>query len=154
MYKVQSTKDNITNPVTTFEQTKQIIMDIDVMSHSTTLCNQILQALNVNSLCKYDNLHKAYLFENSNKPVNCSYILVFLKQSVCYAITPDTHQWYRMNTNEITDNHNIALCNDPVIKQVPLPTAGPSEPNPFETIVRLTLAQIKGTYLSITQHNP
>ena len=64
MYRAQSPKDNITCPVTTFEQMKQIIMDIDALLHSSTLCNKILQALSINSLCKYGNLHKAYLFEN------------------------------------------------------------------------------------------
>ena len=127
--------------VTTFKQTKEIIMDIDALSHSTTLCNKILQALNLNGLCRYDNLCKAYLFKYSNKTVNCSYIPVFLKQSACYAITPDTHQWYRLNTTEITDNHNITLCNDPTINMVPLPTSEPSESNAFETIARLTLSQ-------------
>ena len=124
-----------------FEQTKQIITDINALSHSSTICNQILQALNLNGFCKYDNLHKVYLFENSNKSVNCSYVLAFLKQSAWYAINPDTHQWYGINTNEITDNHNIALCNDSISNMVLLPTAGPSESNAFETLVRLTLSQ-------------
>ena len=116
-------------------------MDIDTLSHSTTLCNKIIQSLNLNGLCKYDNLHKAYSFEYSNKPVNCSFILVFLKQSACYTITLGTHQWYRINTNEITDKHNIALCNDPTINMVPLPTTETSESNAFETIMRLALSQ-------------
>ena len=92
MYRAQSPKDNITCSVGVFEQTKQIIMDIDALLHSPSLCNKILQALNLDSLHKYGNLHKAYLFENSNKPINCSDILVLLKQSACYAITTDTHQ--------------------------------------------------------------
>ena len=41
----------------------QIIMDIDILLHSNTLCNKILQSLNLNGLCKYDSLHKAYIFE-------------------------------------------------------------------------------------------
>ena len=128
-------------PVTMFEQTKQIIMDIDTLSHSTTLHKKILQSLNLNHMCKYDNSHQAYLFEYSNKLVNFSSILVFLKQYVCYTITPDTHQWYRINTNEITDNHNIAIWNDTTINMFPLPTAEPSKSNAFETIARLTLSQ-------------
>ena len=98
LYRAWSTKDNIMHPVAAFEQTKQIIMDIDALLHSPALCNQILQALNLNDLYKYDNLHKAYLFENPKKPVNWSYILVFLKQSACYAIIPGMYQWYRINT--------------------------------------------------------
>ena len=38
-----------------FNQTKQIIMDIDKLSHSTMLCSKILQSFNLNGLCKYDN---------------------------------------------------------------------------------------------------
>ena len=53
---------------------------------------QNLQEVNLNGLCKYDNTNKAYLFKNADKIVNNSYILLFLKQSTCYAITPDTHQ--------------------------------------------------------------
>ena len=37
-----------------------------------------------------------------------SHIIVFLKQSTCYAITPDTHQWFRINGNEITHNHKTS----------------------------------------------
>ena len=59
-YRAQSPKDNTTYPVTMFEWTKQIIMDTDALSHSPALCNNILQSLNLNGLCKYDNLQKAY----------------------------------------------------------------------------------------------
>ena len=113
--KTHSLRDNITPPFTKFEQTKQIIMDIDKLSHSTTLCNKMLQSLNLNGWCKYDNSHQTYLYEHSNKPVNYSYILIFLKQSACYTLTPDTCQLYRTSTNKITDNHNIAICNDTTI---------------------------------------
>ena len=126
---------------TTFNHNKQIIMDIHKLSHSNTVCNKILQSLNPNGLCRYDNSHQAYLFEHTNKPVKCSHILVFFKQSTCYTVTPDTHQWYRINTNEITDNHNIAICNDTTINMVPLPPAEPPEFNAFETISRLLLSQ-------------
>ena len=141
MNKTHSPRANIMPSVTTFEQTKHIIMNIDALSHSTTLSNRILQSLYLNGLCKYDNLCKAYLFEYSNQPVFCSSILVFLKQSACYTVTPDTHQSYRTNTNKITDNHNTVLCNGPRINMVPLPTAELSESNAFETIARLTLSQ-------------
>ena len=98
-------------------------MDIDVLSQSPILHNKILQELHLNGLCLSNNTHQAYLFENSQKIANCWYILVFLKQSTCYAIIPDTHQWYRINTNEITDNHKIALCNGPKVHMVQLSSA-------------------------------
>ena len=64
-------------------------MNIDTLSHSPTVCDKILQELNLNGLCKYNKTHQAYLYKNSNKIVNCSYIPVFLQQSTSYAITPD-----------------------------------------------------------------
>ena len=109
-------------------------MNIDVLSHSLTLQNKILQELNLHGLCKYNNVKQAYFYENSNKIVNCSYILAFLKQSMCYAIKPDTHQWYTINANEITGSHKTALCNELTIHMVPLPSAEPLEVNAVETI--------------------
>ena len=100
-------------------------MDIDALSHSPTLHNKILQELNLNGLCQYYNTHQAYLFENSHKVVNCSYILVFLTQSACYVITPNRHQWYKITTNEILENHKITLCNNPAVHMVPIPPAEP-----------------------------
>ena len=58
--KTHSLRDAITPPAITFELTKQMIMDIDRLSHSTTLHNIIVQSLNLKCLCKYNNLHKAY----------------------------------------------------------------------------------------------
>ena len=49
--------DNITSSITTFNKTKQIIIDMDKLSHLTTICNKVLQAMNLNGLCKYDNSH-------------------------------------------------------------------------------------------------
>ena len=72
-----SPENSITHSVTNFEQTKQIIMDIDALSHSPALYNKILQELNLHGLCLYNNTHQAYLVDNLNKLVNCSYILVF-----------------------------------------------------------------------------
>ena len=66
----------------------------------------------------------------------CSYILVFLKQSTCYTITPDTHQWYRINTSKITITHKTALCNDLTVHMVPLPPAEPLKVKAFETVAR------------------
>ena len=68
-------------------------------------------------------------------------MLTFLKQFACYTITPDTHKWHRINTNESTDNDNIAICNDTTINMVPLSTAEPSKSSAFETFGILTLLQ-------------
>ena len=106
--------------------------------HIQTLWNKILKSLNLNGLCKYDSLHNAYIFEHSNSPVNCSCILIFLKTSPCYTITPDTHQWYRINTHEITDSHNITICNDTTVNMVQLTPVEPNEANAIETFARLT----------------
>ena len=126
---------SITHPDTGFEQAKQIIMYINTLSHSPTVENKILQELNLHGLCKY-NSTQAYLYENSNKIVNCAYTVLFLKQSTCYAITTGTHQWYRVNNDEITDNHKIALCNDPAVHMVPLSSAAPSEVHAVEIVQR------------------
>ena len=95
--------------------------DIDTISHSNTHHNKIMKLLNLKSLYKYDSWHKAYIFEHSKTPANCSYILIFLKTLACYTITPDTHQWYWINTHEIMDSHNIAICNDTIVNMVWLP---------------------------------
>ena len=63
--------------------------------------------------------------------------MVFLKQSTCCAVTPDTHQWFKGNANEITDNHYIALYNDLTVHLVPLPSADSPEVNAVNTIKRL-----------------
>ena len=60
-YKSNPSKHINTNSITNFEKTKQIIMDIDALSHSPTLCNKILQEFNLNGLCQYSNLHKALI---------------------------------------------------------------------------------------------
>ena len=108
-------------------------MPIDTLSHSIALCNKILRSLNINGLCTYDNLHKAYIFEQSNSLVNCSYILIFLQNSACYTINANTHHWNRINTNEIMDSHNISICNDKIVHMVQLPPAKPNEANAIET---------------------
>ena len=76
-YRPVAPENSIIHTVTNFEQNKQIIMDIDALSHSPTLCNKILQELNLNGLCLSKNTHQAYFFKHSNKMVNCSCILVF-----------------------------------------------------------------------------
>ena len=93
-------------------KTKHIIMDIDAISHLPSLCIKIVQELNLNGLCQYCNSHQAYVFKNSNHLVNCSNILVFLRQSMCYFITPIMHQWYKISANKILENRKLALCDD------------------------------------------
>ena len=135
-YIPDSLKNSLTPCITDFEQTKQIIMETYTLSQSPMLHNKILQELNLNGLCQYNKTHQANLYESSKKVVNCSYILVFLKQSTCYIITPDTH---RINTNEILENHKIAHCNDPAVHMVPIPPAELSEINAFNTIGWVTI---------------
>ena len=43
--------------------------------------------------------------------------------------------------HKITDNHNIAICNDTTTDMVPLSPAEPPVFNTFETIARLSLSQ-------------
>ena len=61
------------------------------LSHSLNVHNKILQELNLNGLCQYSNSYKAYILEKSNHIVTCTYVLVFLRQSTYYVITPHTH---------------------------------------------------------------
>ena len=132
-----SSTNSITLPATSFDQAKQITMNIDALSCSPTLQDQILQEVNLHGLCIYNNTQHAYLYENSNKVVTHSHIIVFLKQSTCYALTPDRHQWFRINANEINDKHKITLCNDPTVHIMQLPSADPLEVNALNTIERL-----------------
>ena len=60
-------------------------------------------------------------------------------------VTPVNHQWYRINTNKITDNHNIAICNDTTINMVLLPPAEQLEFNTLKTIARLSPLQQMNT---------
>ena len=113
------------------------MLDIDTISHSDALHNKQLKSLNLKGLCKYDSLHRAYMFAQSNTPANCSHILIFFKVLACYAIYPHTHQWYRINAHKIMENHIIALCNDKQVHMLWLPSAGLGETNAFETIARL-----------------
>ena len=111
---------------------------------------QNLKELNLNGLCQYNNTYQAYLFKNSNQVINCCNGLVFLEQSTCYIITPDTHQWYKNNTNEMLENHKLAVCNDPAVHMVPISPAEPSEINVFKTIARLTFLQTQNEQINNT----
>ena len=117
-------------------------MDIEALSHSPILSNKIPQELNLNVLCQYSILYKAYIFEKkSNCIVNYSYVLVFLRQSTCYVITSHTHQWYKINANRIHESHKLALCDDQSTDMVQVPPAELPEINAITTITRLTFLQ-------------
>ena len=103
--------------------------------------NRIPQQFNLHDLCQYNNAHQTYIFENSNHTDNCSYILIFLSQSICYVITPDTHQWYKIMANKILENHKLACCNDQLPHMILIPPPEPPEFNSFTTIARLTFLQ-------------
>ena len=49
--KMHQPRENITLSITMFDQTKQIITDIDKLLHSTTLHNKVLQSLHLNGMC-------------------------------------------------------------------------------------------------------
>ena len=71
------------------------------------------------------------------------------------AITPDnTYEWYRINSNDITDNHKIALCNDTTVHMVLLPPAEPLEINAFKTIARLPFLQMQHKCFNNTHTQP
>ena len=100
-YRPDSSEQVLTNLIANFKnKTKQIIIDLDALSHLSSLHNKILQELNLNGLCKYSNSHQAYIFKNSNHILNCSYNS-YLMRSTCYVFTPNTHQCYKINANEI-----------------------------------------------------
>ena len=129
-------------------------MDIDALSHCLTLHNKILQELNFNGVCQYSNLHKAYMFQKSNCIVNCSYVLVYLRYSMCYVIVPHMHQWYKINANGILDSHKLALYDEQLIHMVPVPPAELPEMNTFTTITRLTFFQTQDEQVSNTCKHP
>ena len=121
-------------------------MDIDTLLQSPKLCNTILQELNLSGLCHFSNLHKAYLFKKSNCIVNCSCVLIFLRKSMCYVITPPSHQWYKISANEILEKHRLVLCDHHLAHMVPLPPAELPEMNAFTTITRITFLQAQDTH--------
>ena len=125
-------------------------MDIDASSHSPTLCNKILQELNLNGLCQYNNLHKAYIFKKSTHIVNCSYMFIFLRQSTCCVIMPHAHQWYKINANEILENHKLVLCDDQMTHMVLGPPAELPEINAITTTERLKCFKAKYKQVSNT----
>ena len=121
---------------------------------SPTLCNKILQELNLNGLCQYCNSHKVYIFKKSNCIVNCSYVLVFLRQSTCYVITPNKHQWYKISANKILESHKLALWKDHLTHIGPKPPAKLPEINAFTTITGLTFLQTQDEQVSNTYTQP
>ena len=97
-----------------------------------------MKSLHQKGLCTYNSLHKAYIFEQSTIPFNCSHISIFLKHLACYTVNLDTHQWYRINSHEIIKNHNIAICKNKTVNMVQLPPAEPPNVNAIKTFGRLT----------------
>ena len=130
-------------------------MDIDAFSHSPSLCNKILQEINLDGLYLYNNTHQTYLFEDSNKIVNCSYILVFLKAIyMLHHNTRLTSMVHGLILTKKTNIHKIALCNDLIVHVVPLPPAEPLEFNAFKTIARLPFAESQLEHVSNTHTQP
>ena len=133
-------------------------MDIDAFSHSLSQCNKNLQELNLNGVCQFSNLSKAYIFKKSNQVGNCSYILIILRQSICYVIMPHTHQQYKINANEILESHKLVLCDDQSAHMVPIPPAELPEINAFTTVTRLTFLytflQVQDKQVSNTHKQP
>ena len=78
-------------------------MDIDALSHLPILHNKIIQELNLNGLSQYHNTHQAYLFKNSKKVVNCSYIIIFLHicKNIIQYIDCSKHDNYFIDTKGI-----------------------------------------------------
>ena len=81
-------RENITTAFTMFKQTKQIIMDIDTISHANTPHNKLLKSLNINGLCKYDSLHKVYCKEAECKVAEWQvYLLQLYEGTTMHDIT-------------------------------------------------------------------
>ena len=113
-----------------------------------TLHNKILQELNLNGLYQHSNSCKVYIFKKSICIVNCSYVLIFLRLSTYYVIMPHTNQWYKINGNEILENHKLVLCDDQWTHMVPVPPAELPEINAFTTSTRLTFLQTQDKQVS------
>ena len=139
-----------TDPIINFQRTKQIIMGIDALSHTPVLCNKFLHELNCNGLCQYNRSHIVYIFEISNHVDNSSHVLMFLKTSKCYIITPHTHKWYNINPNEILLDHKLALYSDKLAHMAPLPPAI----NAYWIIPRVTYYKLKIGKIMTTVNNP
>ena len=135
-YQLDSTDHIRTDPIRNFKRTN--IMDINALSYSPKLHNKILQGLNLHGLCQYSKSHKAYIFEKSNRVVNFSYVLIFLRQSMCYVITSHTHHDTKLMCMKYL-SHKLLLCDDQSAHMPPLPPPELPEINAFTTITRLTL---------------
>ena len=68
-------------------------------------------------------------------------MLIFLRQSTCHVITPQTNQWYKINAYTILENHKLALHDKQSTQVVPLSPAELPEINAFTPITTLTLLQ-------------
>ena len=55
--------------------------------------------------------------------------------------TPHAHQWYRINTKEILQDHRLGLCDDNIAHMVSLPPSQPPAINTYMTLPQVTLQQ-------------
>ena len=81
-------------------------------------------------------------------------MLIFVRQSSCYVITPHTHHWYKINANEILKNHKLALCEHQSPHMVLLPPAELPEINASMIITTLTLLQAQNGQISDNCKHP
>ena len=63
-------------------------------------------------------------------------------------------RWYRINTHEITDSHNITICNDKTVHMLQLPPAEPNEANAIETFARLSTPSSQPNIDLLTNRQP
>ena len=64
------------------------------------------------------------------------------------------HQWYRINTHEITDSHIITICNDKTVHMVQLPPAKPNKANVIDTYARLSSPNSQPNIDQLTKGQP
>ena len=73
---------------------------------------------------------------------------------MCYVISPNTDQWYKINVNKILESHKLALCDDHTTHMVPIPPAELPEIKAFTTIIRLIVLQTQNEQVSNTCTQP
>ena len=79
---------------------------------------------------------------------------MFLNMAACYVVTPHIHQWYRINTKEILQDHELVLCDDEVAYMVPLPPSEPLAMNTYMTLPRVTLQQNEDSQNNVHSKQP
>ena len=58
---------------------------------------------------------------------------------LCHHI--NAHQWYKINTNEILQDHELTFCDDKLAHMVPLPPAELPVINQYMPILRVKVLQ-------------